>query len=789
MSTTNHATIEIASGDFLDVRTFAIKQGINQLFHIDVRAVSRSLDIDFDEVIGKPASFRLRTSQASPTWQSICSQIEQVRADAQGLATYTLTLQPRAWLMTQRKNYRIFQFETELDIVKKMLGEWGIEFEERLDPANYKPRKYRCQYAETDFAFLSRMLEDAGASYYFEQRDDKTVLILDDAPHARELQKPGLRFHDEPNTTLDEAFVTRVAIRQRVRPGKVTIGDLDYRKPSTNQPSLAATGGLPQEQALEQFHYEPGAFLFKQSGGGGSTPTADDRGSSRTDEQLGNVKTQNRLHGKRGSAKRISFESNALDLVPGVIASVSNHPHRTLGADRSLLVTEALIEGDHDGDWRVHAEVVPTDIPYKPDTKTARPKVTGLESASVVGPSGEEIHTDEYGRVRLQFHWDREGKRDETSSCWVPTSQPWAGAGFGGVNLPRIGQEVLVEFLGGDPDRPVVVGRVFTETQPPPYKLPDFKKVSGLRSESSPRLVTGAADGSSTGLSSMGGLLGGQASTLGSGGIAETLNHPFFQAKSPDQQTHSFAGNEVSLFDQPGKQQMYLQAERDMNVVVKNTQTAVVSNARSTRVGTDDVLGVNHKQLNVIGNNQTTSVGGDRYMSVVGTQTHDVTGDIIDCGQKDRVYDTTNTFASAAKVHHLISEEKIILQVGSSTIVMQPNFIVIQADDVFINPGAEETQKAANGERPEKPEEKEAREQKAKDAALEKERARTAWERMNNDYKKMPESHRERMSEERTAEYMKRRWQTHYQSQGGYLGNGNGDRIYNGIQSGDYKLD
>ncbi len=708
MSNTNHATAEIASGDALDVRTFAIKQGMNQLFNIDVRAVSRSLDIDFDEVIGKPASLSLRSPHASPSWEGICSQIEQVRVDSQGLATYALTIQPRAWLMTQRKNYRIFQFETELDIVKKMLGEWGVAFEERLDAGNYKPRKYRCQYGETDFAFLSRMLEDAGATYYFEQKEGKSVMVLDDAPHARELKKPNLRFLDAPSTPRHE-FVTRVSVAQRVRPGKVTIGDLDYRKPSTNQPRLSATGGLPQEQELEQFHYEPGAFLYKQDGGGGSTPTADDRGSSRTDEQLGSARTENRLHGKRGSAKRVTFETNAIDLVPGVITSVTNHPHRVLGAG-SLLVTEALLEGDHDDDWRVHAEVVPTDTPYKPDTKTPRPKVTGLESATVVGPEGEEIHTDEYGRVRVQFHWDREGKRNETSSCWIPSSQPWAGAGFGGVNLPRIGQEVLVEFLGGDPDRPVVVGRVFTETQPPPYKLPDYKKVSGLRSESSPRTIGGAADGSSAGMATKGGLLGGSCQPLGNTGINQALNGSFFDAKSPDSQTQSWNGNEISFFDQPDNQKFYLQAERDMNCVVKNNQKSVISNARSATVGTDDVLSVGHKQLNVIGNNQTTSVGGNRYVNVAQEQTHVVTGDIKVEGQKNQTYEITETFKSTAKVHHFIGNDKIILEVGSSTIVMTRDYIVVQAKDVFINPGTADAQKAAEGQRPEKPEEKAKRE-------------------------------------------------------------------------------
>lgn len=783
MSTDNHVTMDISSGDILDVRAFTMKQGINRLFHIDVRAVSKNLDIDFDDVIGKPATFSLRTGNSAPTWQGICSQIEQVRVDAQGLATYLLTIHPRAWLMTQRKNYRIFQYETELDIVKKMLGEWGVDFEARVDTSNYKARKYRCQYGETDFAFISRMLEDAGASYYFEDNDGKTMLVLDDAPHTRELTKPRLHFHDEPSAT-DQQFVTRVSIRQRVRPGKVVIGDLDYRKPSANQPRLSASGGLPQEQELEQFHFEPGAFLYKQEGSGGSTPTADDRGSSRTDEQLGRQKTQNRLHGERGSAKCVTFESNALDLVPGVIMSVINHPHRVLSAGRTLLVTEAMIEGNHDSEWRVHAEVVPTDCPFKPEMKTTRPKVNGLESATVVGPEGEEIHTDEYGRVRVQFHWDREGKRDETSSCWIPCSQPWAGAGFGGVNLPRIGQEVLVEFLGGDPDRPVVVGRVFTETLPPPYKLPEYKKVSGLRSESSPRLVMGGADGVAGVMEKVGGLIA-KANPLGNAGLAEVLNHPFFGAKSPDQQTHSWRGNEISFCDQPNKQQLYMQAERDMNCVVKKTQMTVIGDARTAFVKTDDICSVMANQRTFVGGSQSTIVGGDRSVLVMHGMKHDVVGDISVQGHANQTFDIARTFKAKAEIHHIECTKRLILEVGQSKIVMLPDCIVIQSVDVFINPGEDDAKNATNGYRPETPEEKKVREEKEQARA----RALRAWKLANESWDELPVAGRVLMTPENQQYYMRRFWNSGYEREGGILGTDEADALYNWVRTRDYRGD
>ena len=194
---------------------------------------------------------------------------------------------------------------------------------------------------------------------------------------------------------------------------------------------------------------------------------------------------------------------------------------------------EVAIHGTDDGEWSLSAEAVSADQPYHPPVTTAKPRVQGVESATVVGPPGEEIHTDEFGRVRVQFHWDREGRYDDNSSCWIPVSQPWGGAGYGGMNLPRIGQEVLVDFLGGDPDRPVIVGRVFTNLQKVPWKLPDNKTQSGLRSNS-----TGA-----------------------SGGY-----------------------NEMMFEDALGKELVRFQAERDYNKLVKNDENTTVGNDRTKEI-------------------------------------------------------------------------------------------------------------------------------------------------------------------------------------------------------------
>jgi type VI secretion system secreted protein VgrG len=345
------ARVAVASGDDLDVRTFAVKQHMNELSRIELRVTSANLSVALDDVIGKDATFTVTSNRESLVYTGVCMEMEQVRVDRENLATYTLVIAPRLWLTTHRKNYRIFQFLSELDIVRQLLDEWGIEHEVRCE-REYKPRKFRVQYDETDFVFICRMLEDAGISFHFQAGGGGTTMILDDEPEAREVGHPALAYHDEPGV-LDSPFVTRVSVLQAVRPGRITIGDLDYRRPSTAQPRLSAARGLAQESRLEQFDYEPGVFLYGAEGGG-DTPTADDRGASRTDEGVGGEKTLDRLLSRRQGEKVVRLESNVLELSPGSIFGVENHPHRALASGATQLVIGSLLEGDHDGDWRTH---------------------------------------------------------------------------------------------------------------------------------------------------------------------------------------------------------------------------------------------------------------------------------------------------------------------------------------------------------------------------------------------------------------------------------------------------
>jgi type VI secretion system secreted protein VgrG len=580
--------VTVASRDVFDVREFNVHQAMSSLFMLTVTAMSTNADVDFEAVIGQEASFTLhgRSVDGAPrTWTGICNEMHQLRSEEKGLTAYHITIVPKMWLASQRRNHRIFQGKSELDIALQLLGEWGVETEKKIE-GNYKTRKYRVQYGETDYVFLARMLEEAGISFYFAEKDKKTVCVLSDAPNRNEERAKPIAFRDEPSAA-DKEHVTEVRLSRHVRPGKMTLRDHDYRRPADfSLGASACSGGV--EETLECFHFVPGAFVFETQKGE-PTPVADDRGMHRADEAEGAKLAEKRLHASRGDASVMSFQTNVIDLCPGIVMSVLDHPHRDLGDGKRLLVLESQIFGRANEDIGHYCEVRSADQPYAPPLRQKKPKAEGVESATVVGPAGEEIHTDEFGRVRVQFHWDREGNRDESSSCWIHVSQPWGGSGFGGSNLPRIGQEVIVDFLGGDPDRPIITGRVYTNLQKTPYKLPENKTQSGWKSNSSPS----------------------------NGGY-----------------------NELMFEDKAGSELLRMRAEKDMTERVNNDKSLSVGRDRSAEILNNDEERVTANQVQSVGGNQLSRVfqnllsvvGGDRVMKTIGNlvsqaKAHAISGD------------------------------------------------------------------------------------------------------------------------------------------------------------------
>ncbi len=682
MSNANRARVTVAAGESLDVRSFTVQQAMSRLFRIDLVCVSRNLDIDFDELIGKEASFELSTLGSTHGWSGLAVEAGQARVDEDGLGTYTLSIAPRAVLLTQRKNHRIFQYQSEIEIVQALLGEWGVAHDVRVGA--HKARKYRVQYGESDFDFMRRLLEDAGISFFFEDAGGVSTLVLSDGPERGDLSYPAVRFHDNPGVT-DGAFVTKVMALEQVRPGRQMVGDLDYRRGSGQQPRLSASAGLAQESALEQFDYEPGVFLF-EGGSGDDSPTADDRGVARTDESAGSDKTAARLAGRRSDATVISLESSLVGLAPGVLMSVSDHPHHHLEVSRSLLVTSSTVAGEHAGDWRAAVQLAPSDKPYKPAMVAPRPRVSGVDSATVVGPSAEEVHTDEFGRVRVRFHWDRTAAGDETSSCWIPTNQPWAGAGFGAVAIPRIGQEVFVEYLGGDPDRPVVVGRVFTESNPSPVKLPEGKRTTGFMGKQTPVMVTGAwGEYTDHDFEDM----------FNSSPGRSIKADPAFNTSAPEGVSPYLKSNAFFVGDANGKDVVFLRAEKDLSILVKNSWTTVVGNYRATKVVGNDVLEVVNKQKIEVIENVNLVVNKDQTQKTGKVRKEEVEDSIgLNVLQTAFIKVSGDVRVKAKKGIVLEAKERIGLKVGASEIRISPQLIELISPHVSINPDAEPGRKA-----------------------------------------------------------------------------------------------
>ncbi len=486
--------LKLESGeDSLAVVQLAAQERMSEPFEITLTATSPNDGLDLAAIVGKGAGLVVRRGLTHRVWTGVCSHIEQVQPETSqtGLSTYMLRIVPDLWLLQQRSGHRIFQHLSVPDIVEKLLAEWKIEAQWKLDRASYPKLEYRVQYGESDFAFVSRLLEDAGIAYYFTEKTvgdtkAKTQLVFCDKPEKNDPRDEGsLPYVDNPNDAARLPYVTEVRIAHRIRPGRATLRDYDFRRPGFGLFGAAEPAPSP-EDGLEQYHYLPGGSLVEVDKVQDKTPVADDRSKARHDDAALKERAQRVLEGDRHKKRHVELASNALDLGPGVVFGVDGHPHADLGKDKKLLVVETMIQGSPTGEWTLVGEAVLADAPYRPDRVTPRPRIDGPQSAIVVGPKGQEIHTDEFGRVRVRFHWDREGLFDDSATCWLRVSQGWAGAGFGMMNIPRVGHEVLVEFLDGDPDQPLVIGRLYNSSAKPPYVLPAHKTRSTWKSNSSP---------------------------------------------------------------------------------------------------------------------------------------------------------------------------------------------------------------------------------------------------------------------------------------------------------------
>ena len=530
------------------LRSFSGQEAISSLFqfHLDLIAENRT-QIPFEKLLGQQISILMELPDEKERYfNGIISSFSQGGRDDR-FTQYRAEMVPRFWLLTRNVRSRIFQQMTVPDILKKVLT--GLDVSYKIQ-GQFEPRDYCTQYRESDFQFASRLMEEEGLYYFFQHGDDgQDVLVIANTPQSHpDMPITSTILYEEKsggNREADRVF--RWERVQELRSGKYTLWDHCFELPNkhleaekTVQESVPV-GTLTQKlkvggnDKLEIYDY-PGAYAQRFDG-------VDPGGGARA-QDLQKIFEDNkrtvaiRMQQETVAALVINGASDCRQLVSGYKFKLSKH----FNADGQYVITsvshsaEQAIGTDTDeSDFR-YSNVftcIPIALPFRPQRSTPRPFVHGSHTATVVGPSGEEIFTDKYGRVKVQFHWDREGKNDANSSCWIRVASGWAAKSWGMVQIPRIDQEVVVIFLEGDPDQPIIVGCVYNADQMPPYKLPDNKVMGGWKSRSSP----------------------------GGGGY-----------------------NEISFNDTKGKEMVTIHAQYDMNTTVEHIDTQTVKDNRVIKV-------------------------------------------------------------------------------------------------------------------------------------------------------------------------------------------------------------
>ncbi len=616
----------------LTVKSFVAREALSTPFDVEIIAVSPADTLPFDAIVGHKASFRVVSPwpEAAPrTWTGVVRRVEQIDAEPGGATTYAIHLAPSLWRLGRRTNCRIYQHLAAPEIASALLAEWDILPLLRLDPSAFPRHEYRVQYGESDLAFLSRLLEEAGVAYLFEDPEGSAdpaalpwsqIVLCEDATR-REPRAASLEYWNTKDLPNDREAVARVRTSREVRAGRATIRDFDFRARPGHKLLASAAASSEAESRIEAFEYTPGAFVIE--------PTPD---GARVDEREAQARADRALAAERGGRFTVTYRANVLDLAPGVVFSMHGHPHPELGDKRALLVTSHRIEGSRDGEWTITGEATYGDEPHRPARRTPRPKIAGVQSALVVGPPGEEIHTDAMGRVRVEFPWDREGESDEKSSCFLRVSQAWAGPGYGIVAVPRVGEEVLVTFFDGDPDQPVIVGRVHNGTAPPPQPLPANKTKSVWRTSSTP----------------------------GGGGYSE-----------------------IALDDRKGDELVALRAERDYERTVLREERATIGASLTTKIGAAELRDIDADQTVKVGGSRTIAIAGSDTLSVGESLSIDIGGAggtfsakdkkiVFTTGEASLVLHGPNLYIDAQAIVSLKSGAALTLSGGDVKIDGQP---------------------------------------------------------------------------------------------------------------------
>lgn len=634
--TQNHKLISISTAlgeDVLLLTGFTGNEGISSSFRFELSLMSEKHDISFDAIVGGNATVSVVLADGNRRhFNGVISSFSHYSAGGEGdedapFSYYRAAMVPWFWTLSKSAGSKIFQNLSVPEIITRVFQSRGLR-DYRMDlRGSYDKREFCVQYRETDFNFVSRLLEEEGIIYFFEHAHDKHIMVLADSPDSN---KPcpsqiSVSCRISGNATREEDVVTALEVTQQVRSCRYALSDFNFEAPKVDL-KVEVQGKTQTKQDGGEIYDAPGNYGKRAAG-----------------ERVAKI----RMEEEEAESVRLTGSSDCRFFTSGYRFTLRDHSSADLNRDYLLLsVRHSASEGywtESASDYQNNFECLPHAVPYRPPRMTPKPVVQGTQTAVVVGPQGEEIHTDQHGRVKVQFHWDRDGKHDDNSSCWIRVSQLWVGNGWGGFHLPRVGQEVIVDFLEGNPDRPIIVGQLHNGVNLPPYPLPAQRTRSGVRSCSTP---------------------GGE------------------------------GFNEISFEDKKGEEQLLIRAEKQQVNSVK--QDSLES------VGQDRHLVVARNRFEKISGDQHLTVVGDRNESVNGTLSLTVGANYQQkTGDKYALEAGEEIHLKAGSRLVVESGAQVSLKVGANFINISAAGVTIVGNMVLINSGG--TPLFGSGSSPDEP--------------------------------------------------------------------------------------
>jgi type VI secretion system secreted protein VgrG len=613
-STTVITKIESRCFSRASLLSMSADECLSGIYTIHLRLATDSADLESSEILGSQLAvhcFHENTDKERYFHGYIVDATLDQWTET-GRPIVNVTMAPWLWFLTRSQNCKIFQALSIPDIIKQVFETNGFSDVTYQLAESYTAREYCVQYQESDFAFVSRLMEEEGIYYFFKHSGSGHSLVVTDSSAGHYPLRSGKKVPYYPPTqnVMRQSFcVSHFGQTRQIRSNHIALMSFDFKKPRAS---------LMTKNQIQSAHELGDAEIFDYSGRYTEFSSGERYARIRNEEQAALVDCY-------------SATCNVLDLAPGSTFELTDFPlgklnqayvayqcsHHLVAESENSVTSSAATHS-------VTCSVLKNKTPYRPTRSTPKPRIAGPQTAIVVGPSGEEIFTDNYGRIKVRFHWDRYANSNENDSCWIRVAQAWAGMNWGAIYLPRTGQEIVVSFLDGDPDRPLITGRVYNADNMPPYELPAEKTKSGMRSRSTKDAVA--------------------------------QNY-----------------NEIAFEDKLGSELLTIHAEKDQLVEVENDETHTVGHNRTRSVGNDESVSIGNNRKKTVAKNESSSIGNNRDESVGNDESisvgHDYSTSIGNAESRsvgqNRTTDIGNNDSHNIGANHVLSVDKDqSLQVG-----------------------------------------------------------------------------------------------------------------------------